>query len=97
MNILLASLSFKPHVGGIENLFFFMSEQFRFQALAIELCYIFYNIDENNLLTIQDTESQSETLLCGIKNFSNILGPIIVHNIDTILYERDYYLIQNDH
>lgn len=49
MNILLASLSFKPHVGGIENLFFFMSEQFRFQALAIELCYIFYNIDENNV------------------------------------------------
>ena len=26
----------------------------------------------------------------------NILGPIIVHNIDTILYERDYYLIQNE-
>ena len=37
MNILLASLNYKHYIGGIENLFFFMSEQFRLQALAKDL------------------------------------------------------------
>ena len=49
-----------------------------------------YNIDLENLILIQDTSSQSETLYKGLDLIGNIKGPIIVHNIDTILYNRDY-------
>lgn len=82
-----------PH---FENIFLIANENDSDYLVHVKHIMNSYNIGENNLFTIQDTESQSETLLCGIKNFSNILGPIIVHNIDTILYERDYYLIQNE-
>lgn len=49
-----------------------------------------YNIPLQNLIVITDTDSQSETVLMLLKKVSNIKGSIIVHNIDTILYERDY-------
>ena len=54
-----------------------------------------YNIDLENLILIQDTSSQSETLYKGLDLIGNIKGPIIVHNIDTILYNRDYKEIES--
>ncbi len=54
------------------------------------------NIPQANLLSINDTDSQSETLLTGINQFPKIDGPIIVHNIDTILYGRDFKKIRNE-
>jgi len=54
-----------------------------------------YNIDLENLILIQDTSSQSETLYKGLELIGNIKGPIIVHNIDTILYNRNYKEIES--
>ncbi len=54
-----------------------------------------YNIDLENIILIQDTKSQSETLYKGLELIKNIKGPIVVHNIDTILYNRDYKEIES--
>ena len=54
-----------------------------------------YNIDLKNLILIQDTKSQAETLYKGLELIKNIQGPIIIHNIDTILYNRDYKKIES--
>lgn len=55
-----------------------------------------YNIDLENLILIQDTASQSETLYEGLRLIENIKGPIVVHNIDTILYNRNYKEIESN-
>lgn len=52
-----------------------------------------YNIPEKNLIVIDDTKSQSETALIGLENI-NCKKSIVFHNIDTILYNRDYEYIR---
>lgn len=53
-----------------------------------------HNIPLENLIIISSTNSQAETALNGITKIGNIEGPIIFHNIDTILYDRDYSKIK---
>ncbi len=51
-------------------------------------------ISEDNLFLISDTSGQTETAYQGIQDiqgkFGEIEGPIVFHNIDTILYNRDF-------
>jgi NDP-sugar pyrophosphorylase family protein len=52
-----------------------------------------YNIQSKNLIFINDTKSQCETALISINKFSDKIStkdPICFHNIDTILYERNF-------
>ena len=53
-----------------------------------------YDIDIHNLFLIHDTEGQAETALMGINNIEKNKGelkePIVFHNIDTILYKRNF-------
>jgi NDP-sugar pyrophosphorylase family protein len=52
-----------------------------------------------NLILISDTSGQAETANNAIINIQNnhgkLIGPIIFHNIDTILYKRDLSGLQN--
>lgn len=51
-----------------------------------------YNITHKNLVLLDDTTGQAETAFLGlqaIEKFHKLQGPIVFHNIDTILYERD--------
>jgi dTDP-glucose pyrophosphorylase len=63
------------------------------------------NIPIENLFLISDTDGQAETAFQAIENiqnkFNEIEGPIVFHNIDTILYNRNFsnlhgLLISND-
>ncbi len=48
---------------------------------------------EKNLFLISDTKGQAETAFNAVKKIqenTDIEGPIIFHNIDTILYNRDF-------
>lgn len=57
-----------------------------------------YNIDENNLIMLYDTKGQAETAYLGlieIEKRKKITGPVVFHNIDTILYNRDIKYIKN--
>ena len=65
----------------------------------------FLNIPKENLIIINDTAGQAETAYQAIMNIksltSNLNGPIVFHNIDTILYNRNFQklpaiLEQND-
>jgi hypothetical protein len=52
-----------------------------------------YGINSKNLVFINDTSSQSETALIGtneIQKFHKLSGSVCFHNIDTILYSRNY-------
>ena len=55
----------------------------------------YYTSGNFKIIVIDDTNSQSETLLRGIEK-SNSQSRFIVHNIDTILYNRDYLRINNE-
>ena len=52
------------------------------------------DIPEDNLFLISDTSGQTETAYQGIQSiqdkFGEMVGPIIFHNIDTILYNRSF-------
>jgi len=52
------------------------------------------NISDENLFLISDTVGQAETAKIAIESISNkfgeLDGPIAFHNIDTILYNRDF-------
>ncbi len=52
------------------------------------------DISEDNLFLISDTSGQTETAYQGIQSiqntFGDIAGPIVFHNIDTILYNRSF-------
>lgn len=49
-------------------------------------------IPKENLFQITDTKGQAETAYISLKNIKDRVGdePILFHNIDTILYKRDY-------
>lgn len=57
------------------------------------------NIPSDNLFLISDTSGQVETALKGIENISqygsSIRGPVVFHNIDTILYNRDFGMLKD--
>ncbi len=57
------------------------------------------DISEDNLFLIPDTSGQTETAYQGIQeiqnNFGEITGPIVFHNIDTILYNRNFKDLPN--
>lgn len=56
-------------------------------------------ISEDNLFLIPDTSGQTETAYQGIQGiqekFGEITGPIVFHNIDTILYNRSFKDLPN--
>lgn len=54
-----------------------------------------YNIDSNNLILLSNTKGQAETAFSALKEIRDINGPIVFHNIDTILYNRDIKYIKS--
>lgn len=58
----------------------------------------YYSIPEKNLFIIDDTSGQAETAniyLNLIEQRKPITEPVVFHNIDTILYDRDYKKIES--
>lgn len=57
------------------------------------------NIPHTNLVAINDTKGQAETAMAGIKEVYKRLGPennpVLFHNIDTILINRDFNKISS--
>lgn len=56
-----------------------------------------YGIAVENIFSIEDTSGQAETAYRGlqeIQKMGDITGSIVYHNIDTILYGRDYKAIK---
>ncbi|EFO9214481.1 hypothetical protein IO397_001592 [Campylobacter lari] len=55
-----------------------------------------FNISKHNIYAIEDTKSQAETAFLGIKYFEHLINsdPVIFHNIDTILYDRNFFDIE---
>jgi NDP-sugar pyrophosphorylase family protein len=57
-----------------------------------------YQIDKRNLIIISDTVGQAQTAFIGlseIRKLHKLQGPIVFHNIDTILYNRDLQEVKN--
>lgn len=51
-----------------------------------------YGIDSKHLILLPDTEGQAHTAFMGlteIEKTNKLSGPVVFHNIDTILYGRD--------
>jgi len=77
-----------------ENIFLIAHEKdLNFINHVLKILY-FFNINKSNLILISQTSGQAETLELGLNKIGNLDGPFIVHNIDTILYNRDYELIE---
>jgi len=82
-----------PH---FNNVYLIMNQNDDDYNIHIKNIMRVYNIDTNNLISISDTNSQSETLYKGLELINNISGPIVIHNIDTILYNRNYKEIHHN-
>lgn len=54
----------------------------------------YFNIPRSHLILTSDTSGQAETVAIGLEK-TKIDGPFLIHNIDTILYNRDYKLIES--
>jgi dTDP-glucose pyrophosphorylase len=57
-----------------------------------------FNINSDNLITTNDTSGQAETTyiaLSKIEEKYGVLNNVLIHNIDTILYDRDYLNIKD--
>lgn len=53
----------------------------------------YHGIDAANLILTPDTKGQAETASIGLKQAittGHVRGPVVFHNIDTILYGRDF-------
>lgn len=58
-----------------------------------------HGIPERNLIAIGDTSGQAQTAIIGlekIESIRKISGPVLFHNIDTILHSRNYKTIENE-
>jgi dTDP-glucose pyrophosphorylase len=49
-----------------------------------------HRVPEENLYLINDTRGQAETACIGVETIGELKGPVVFHNIDTILYNRNY-------
>lgn len=79
-----------------ENVYLIMNKNDNDYKVHIRNIMKEYNINLNNLILIEDTDSQSQSLLKGLELINNLKGPIVVHNVDTVLYNRDYVKIKNN-
>jgi dTDP-glucose pyrophosphorylase len=61
----------------------------------IKSSMVTYGIPLDNLIILDSSESQSETVLKSLNIVKTLNGSIIIHNIDTILYNRDYKKIKS--
>lgn len=50
----------------------------------------FYSIPQDHLIMLKDTTGQAETAFIGMSKIKNLSGPVVFHNIDTILYGRNF-------
>ncbi len=78
-----------------DNVYLIMNEKDKDYKVHIQNIMGKYKIKTNNLISITDTKSQSETVYKGLELIGNIDGPIIIHNIDTILYNRNYNTVKS--
>lgn len=80
--------------GDFKNIFLLANKRDDIYMPHVRKILTALNIDHNNLFLISDTTGQAETTHQGIQSINNrfgkLDGPIIIHNIDTILYNRDF-------
>jgi dTDP-glucose pyrophosphorylase len=79
---------------GFDNIFLIANEKnygFMNHVLKIQ---DHFGIPQSNLILVSDTRGQAETASIGLEKIS-LKGPFLIHNIDTILYNRDYKLIES--
>jgi hypothetical protein len=83
----------------IKNVFLIANKQEINFAPVLLKTMAAYGINNDNLIFINDTTSQSETALVGtaeIQKRNSLKGSICFHNIDTILYSRNYAVIYEE-
>lgn len=81
-----------PH---FSDVYLIMNTKDKEYGVHVKQILLNYGIDPNNLVYISSTQSQTETLYEGLKLLGPLVGNLVIHNIDTILYNRDYPHIQD--
>jgi dTDP-glucose pyrophosphorylase len=54
-----------------------------------------YGINSNNLIFDSNPQGQASSAYIGISKIADFNDPIVIHNIDTLLYNRDIQFINN--
>lgn len=80
-----------PH---FSNVYLIMNKKDEEYGVHVKQILRYYGINPHNLVYITSTTSQTETLFKGLKIIDSLVGSVVVHNIDTILYNRDYNQIK---
>jgi dTDP-glucose pyrophosphorylase len=81
----------------IENVFLIVNKADSDFFSHLKKIMLYYKIDDKNLIQLPDTNGQAQSAFLGIsevEKFHKLHGPIIFHNIDTILYNRDVEAIK---
>lgn len=96
-NILSEILSELIKSTNFDNIFLVANKSDEIFMCHVKQIMKYHKIDTNNLIMISDTKGQAETAFIGINNTnSKINGNIIFHNIDTILYGRNFHFLKNE-
>ncbi|MBT4835350.1 hypothetical protein HON86_01895 [Candidatus Woesearchaeota archaeon] len=80
----------------IDNIFLIANREDMDYAPHLQKTLKHFNIPKENLVYIDTTAGQAETAAIAIKKFKTKLkdDPFLIHNIDTLLYNRDFNQIK---
>ena len=88
-NILTASIDLM--IGGFDDIFFIVNKRDSHYFNHLKMIMNEKGISQNNLIIISDTNSQNETAFKGLNQIGKkLIGPIFFHNVDTLLFNRDF-------
>lgn len=80
---------------GFDNIFLIANKKDNQYFDHIKMILKVYDIPFDNLIIIDDTQSQNESAYKGISSIKEKLdGPLFIHNVDTLLYKRDFIAIK---
>lgn len=81
----------------IDNIFLIANKADINYAPHLQKTLKYFNIPKENLIYVDNTGGQAETAAIAIKKFKIKLkdDPFLIHNIDTLLYKRDFNQIKS--
>lgn len=96
---ILGEIIFELNNNNLNNVYLVANKRDEIYMPHVKQTLVSLGISTQNLFLISDTDGQAETAYLSIQNiqkkFGEIKGPIIFHNIDTILYNRDLTNLEN--
>jgi len=75
---------------GFDNIYLVANEADNAFISHVRKILSFYSIPQDHLIMLKDTSGQAETAFIGMCRIKNLTGPVVFHNIDTILYGRNF-------